>query len=137
MSSIFQYVFEQLRTNAFSIPNDSNPQANSSSSSSSSPSTAGTKNLPLASLLPKVKSITARLIPEDLAKNPSYINYLKSITSGPQVSSLCSGVFISSSSELSSNSQPTNTLNSPSQSSDSQIRWTNPNPTQFSSDERK
>jgi hypothetical protein len=54
-----------------------------------------TKNLPLASLLPKVKSITARLIPEDLPKNPLSLQQLKAITTGPQVSALCSRIFLS------------------------------------------
>jgi hypothetical protein len=72
--------------------------------SSPSPSAAEgeggvTKNLPLASLLPKVKSITARLIPEDLGRNPQSLLQIKSLSAGPQVSSLCSRVFISATKE--------------------------------------
>ncbi len=79
LQSLFNSLFDLLKSNAFA---DSN-------------SASGTKNLPLASLLPKVKAITARLISEDLGKNPAVLTNLKATITGPQVSALCSRMLIS------------------------------------------
>jgi hypothetical protein len=93
LQSAFDYVEELFRVQAFtSAPSPASPSSLSPSSDSSV-----TKNLPLASLLPKVKSLTARLIPEELGRNPQCLIQIKKLSSGPQVSSLCSRIFIASS----------------------------------------
>lgn len=53
------------------------------------------RTLPLASLLPKIKTVTARLIPERIEHNPAAVEAIKSITAGTRVGELCHRVYYS------------------------------------------
>lgn len=49
--------------------------------------------VPLASLLPKIKACTERLLPGNLDRNPAAMEIIRSQTKGPHCQSLCLSVF--------------------------------------------
>jgi hypothetical protein len=75
INSLFDFALQHIKSNAF-LGEDHT-----------------LRSLPLASLLPKVKATTARLIPEDLGRNPDTLKFIKSMSSGPQCTSLCLRIF--------------------------------------------
>ena len=50
-------------------------------------------SMPLASLLPKIKACTERLLPGNLERNVVALDTLRSISSGPHCESLCMSIF--------------------------------------------
>jgi hypothetical protein len=49
--------------------------------------------VPLASLLPKIKACTERLLPGNLDRNPAALETIRSQSKGPHCQSLCLSIF--------------------------------------------
>ena len=50
-------------------------------------------SLPLASLLPKIKACTERLLPSNLDRNPTALDMIRSQCCGPHCESMCMSIF--------------------------------------------